>query len=351
MRFSLFAHMERSSPEDTYEKIYRDFIELCQLADNGGFATIWTGEHHGMDFTITPNPFLALIDLAHHTRHVRLGTGAVVAPFWHPIRLAGEAAMADLVTGGRLELGLARGAYSYEYARIGGGIDAQTAGEQLREMVPALRALWRGDYAHDGKYWSFPATTAIPKPADQTGPPMWIAARDPASFAFAVAHRCNIQVTPLWQGDHEVEVLANRFSETLASAMPSPRPEIMLLRHAYVAETDAELEAGADMLSRFYCEFGTWFQNKRAVSQGKLEPLSDAERAALEQFAPHKIKDNLVIGTPGQVIDRLRTYQALGFDEFSLWLDSGMTFEAKKRSLGLFIDEVMPAFAAHSRAA
>ena len=66
-----------------------------------------------MEFTIAPNPFLSIVDLAHHTKNVKLGTGTVVAPFWHPIKLAGEAAATDLMTGGRLELGMARGAYTY----------------------------------------------------------------------------------------------------------------------------------------------------------------------------------------------------------------------------------------------
>lgn len=345
MRFSLFTHMDRSAADETYAALYRDFVELCQLADAGGFVTIWTGEHHGMDFTITPNPFLPLIDLAHHTRSVRLGTGAAIAPYWHPIRLAGEAAMADLIMGGRLELGVARGAYSYEYERIGGGIDAKGAGARLREMVPALRGLWAGDYAHSGEAWSFPATTAIPKPLTPGGPPLWIAARDPASFAFAIANDCNIQVTPLWQDDREVEALAGRYREALDDARPARRPKLMLLRHVFVAESEAEVDQAARDLSTYYCNFSTWFQNQRAVSQGRIAPLSADDMAAMEMFSPETMRRSLVIGQPDEVVARLKAYEALGFDEFSLWLDSGISYAAKRRSLELFIDEVMPAFA------
>ncbi len=101
MQFSLFAHMERISPDEPHERLNEEFIELCKMADRGGMRAIWTGEHHGMEFTIAPNPFLSLVNIAHHTKHVRLGTGTVIAPFWHPIKLAGEAASADLFTGGR----------------------------------------------------------------------------------------------------------------------------------------------------------------------------------------------------------------------------------------------------------
>lgn len=63
-------------------------------------------------------PILNLVDLANKTKNVRLGTGTVVAPFWHPIKLAGEAAMTDIITNGRLDIGIARGAYSFEYERM-----------------------------------------------------------------------------------------------------------------------------------------------------------------------------------------------------------------------------------------
>ena len=124
MRFSLFAHMERLSPDQDQRSLYDEFVELAKIADAGGMHAVWTGEHHGMDFTVAPNPFLNLIDLAHQTKNVRLGTGPIIAPFWNPIALAGEAAMTDIITKGRLELGIARGAYSYEYERIVPGMDA-----------------------------------------------------------------------------------------------------------------------------------------------------------------------------------------------------------------------------------
>lgn len=88
-------------------------IDLALIADRGrpagGLHAIWTGEHHAMDFTIAPNPLLNLVDLARRTRNVRLGAGSVIAPFRHPVKLAREAAMADLIIDGRLDLGIARG--------------------------------------------------------------------------------------------------------------------------------------------------------------------------------------------------------------------------------------------------
>lgn len=344
MKFSLFAHMERVSDDQPHDLLYQQFIELCQMADQGGMHAVWTGEHHGMEFTIAPNPFLPLVDLAHHTRSVRLGTGTVIAPFWHPIRLAGEAASTDLITDGRLELGIARGAYSYEYERMMPGMDAWEAGQRMREIVPLMRPLWQGDCEHHGDYYQFPATTTTPKPAQAGGPPLWIAARDPNSHAFAVQNGCNVQVTPLWQGMEEIESLMGRFDEACTSHN-GPRPKIMLLHHTFVGRDEADVELAVRELSRFYCYFGAWFKNERPVRQGLIDPLTDDEMAANTLMAPEKLRRDLTIGTASEVIERIKRYEGLGYDEYSFWIDNSMSAERKRESLARFIDEVMPAFA------
>ena len=346
MDFSLFAHMERMSADQPHQELYEDFVSLCQMADDGGMRAIWTGEHHGMEFTIAPNPFLSITDLAHRTKNVKLGTGTIVAPFWHPIKLAGEAAATDLMTGGRLELGIARGAYSYEYERLMPGLDAWEAGQRLRETAPLLRPLWQGDCAHQGEFFQFPATSSAPKPVQQDGPPIWIAARDPNSHEFAVNNGFNVQVTPLWQGLEEVETLMGRFNDACenAGATGSKRPKVMLLHHTYVGADDDDVETACHDLSRFYCYFGAWFQNKKPVCQGQIETLSEDEIAGNQMMAPGNMHRDLTVGTSAQVIDQIKRFEDLGYDEFSVWVDSGMSCARKRASLARFIDEVMPAF-------
>lgn len=343
MDFSLFAHMERLTPGQDHKVLRQELIRLAQMADDGGMRAIWTGEHHGMEFTITPNPFLSLVDLAHHTRNLRLGTGTIVAPFWHPVKLAGEAAAADLITGGRIELGIARGAYTYEYERLMPGMDAWEAGQRMRETTPLLRQLWAGDCAHEGAFYRFPATTSAPKPVQPDGPPIWIAARDPNSHAFGVGNGFNIQVTPLWQGIGEIESLMGKFNDACA-AHDAPRPRIMLLHHTYVGSDSEDVARAARQLSRFYCYFGAWFQNRRDVRQGLIDPLSRDELAANTMMSPGNMLRDLTIGTAQDVIDRIKRYEDLGYDEYSFWIDSGMDFERKRASLARFIDDVMPAF-------
>jgi len=344
MKFSLFVHMERLDAHQTDQELYEEFVALCEIADKGGMHTVWTGEHHGMGFTIAPNPFINIADLARRTKNVRLGTGTVIAPFWHPIKLAGEAAMTDILADGRLDLGIARGAYNFEYQRLLPGLDPWGAGQRMRELVPAIKGLWAGDYEHHGEFWSFPKTSVMPKPLQQPHPPLWVAARDPNSHEFAVANGCNVQCTPLWNGDPEIETLMGRFNEACAKAPDVPRPDIMLLLHTYVGADEADVAQAARELSVYYNYFFAWFKNERPIHQGLIEALTDAEIAAATNLSPEVMRANLAIGTADDVIGRLKNYERLGYDQYAFWVDGGMTFERKKASLERFISQVMPAF-------
>ncbi len=344
MKFSLFVHMERLDASQSHAQLYEEFIQLCEIADRGGMHAIWTGEHHAMDFTIAPNPFINLADLARRTKNVRLGTGTVIAPFWHPIKLAGEAAMTDIISDGRLDVGIARGAYGFEYERLLPGLDAWGAGQRMRELIPAVKGIWAGDYAHEGEFWQFPSTTSAPKPVQQPHPPIWVAARDPNSHEFAVANGCNVQVTPLWNGDPEIEALMGRFNTACEKAPDQARPKIMLLLHTYVGSDASDVEQATREVSVYYNYFSAWFKNEKPIRQGLIERLTEEEMAANAMLSPEVMRKNLPIGTADEVIARLKAYEALGYDEYSMWIDTGMSFERKKASLERFIADVMPAF-------
>ena len=238
MKFSLFVHMERWDESVSHRQLFEDLTELTLMAEAGGFSTVWIGEHHAMEYTISPSPMPLLAYLAAKTTTIHLGAGTIIAPFWHPLRVAGECALLDVISNGRMEVGLARGAYQVEFDRMAGGMPASSGGQALREMVPVVRALWQGDYAHDGDIWKFPTSTSVPKPIQKPNPPMWIAARDPDSHNFAVANGCNVMVTPLMKGDEEVLDLKNKFQAALDNNPDVPRPQLMVLRHTHVHAVD-----------------------------------------------------------------------------------------------------------------
>lgn len=346
MHFSLFIHMERYSEQENHQQLFDELCELVKIAEAGGFRTAWIGEHHGMQFTSSPSPVAQLAYLAAKTERIRLGAGTFVAPFWDPIRLAGEAAMLDVISNGRLEFGIARGAYQFEFDRLTDGMSAADGGQALREMVPAIQGLWQGDYAHEGEVYRFPTTTSVPKPLQSPRPPIWIAARDPNSHEFAVKNNCNVMVTALMKGDEEVADLARKFDTACGNNPDVARPELMLLRHTYVhEESDPEgWQKGAEALNLFYRYFLAWFKNDQQAVNGFFEPVTQESVADNPEFSLDGLRRNMMIGTPDEIIGRLKNYQKLGITEYSFWTDNTLPFEEKKRSLELFISKVVPHF-------
>ncbi|EMV9186410.1 LLM class flavin-dependent oxidoreductase, partial [Escherichia coli] len=204
----------------------------------------------------------------------------------------------------------------------------------------------QGDVAHDGEIWKFPTSTSSPRPLQKPTPPMWIAARDPDSHNFAVANGCNVMVTPLMKGDEEVVDLKNKFEAALANNPDVPRPQLMVLRHTHVHTADDPdgWKVGAEAISRFYRTFDAWFGNKQTPVNGLLPPSPEEKFKERPEFELENIRKNTMIGTPEEIIARIRHYQELGVDEFSFWADNSLPYAQKKKSLELFIQHVVPAF-------
>lgn len=336
MKISLCLHIEKNK-DISYEQAHAEFIELCQIADEAGFHAIWTGEHHAMDFAITPNPLLSLIDIAHHTKSVRLGTATVIAPFWHPIRLAGEIAYTDMVTRGRLEVGVSKGAFQYEYDRFHPNMDAQIASEMMRESIEAIEQLWKGNYAHNGAYWQFPETSIAPKPAQHPCPPIWIAAQSPLTVNYAIKHNYNVQMTPLWFGEEKVEECFSIYKDAKKNN-PEKQSKMLLLRHAYITHSEEHKTQILENFSHFYSEFLAWFNQSQPISNGQLV----GEFEINDMFKIDALEKNLLVGSSAEIIETLNHYKANGLDEFALWLANGMSHEEKKALLHDFIQDVLP---------
>ena len=343
MKFSILANMERYSPADPpHSELLSELTDLVLRAEDGGFEAAWLAEHHGIEFTASPAPLNLISHLAGKAKRIRLGTAIVTAPYWHPIKLAGEAALTDIISGGRLELGIARGAYQYEFDRMAGGIPQGEGGKYLRELIPALKGLWQGDFSADGECWKFPSATSVPKPLQNPHPPLWIAARDMDTHRFAVAAGCNVMATPLGKSDDEVESLAEKFRRAVAENSAAARPRLMMMRQTFIGENEKEIADGARALAKYEKRFATLFQNIASVRRGFPDSADGGGRPLEEIRAAH------MVGNPDEIIARLKRYESLGVDQFCLGLDGGFGGVAKRRSLDLFIREIIPAFAENS---
>lgn len=347
MKFSLAINLERMDPADDMAAVAEHTLEMVQMAEAAGFEIAWAAEHHAIEMTIAPGPFQLLAWWAAHTSKIRLGTAVAVAAYWHPIRLAGEAALLDLLSGGRLELGVGRGAYQREFDRMVPGLDSVSGAAALRELVPAVRALWAGDYAHDGERWNFPASTSCPKPL-QANPPIWVAARDPATYEWAVENGCDIMCWPLMRPFAELQEYVSRLEEAIAKAPPgNPRPRMTAMRYAAVWSDDRDADRYIRALQRQSGQFENLFKQLGSVDNGFAESVDLGQLAHRDEYKPETLRQNLMFGTPDEVIAKLRDYDALGVD-YLYCASYGAAMADQKRSLQLFIEEVMPAFAGSS---
>ncbi len=344
MKFQFFINMERLDAGEDMREIMRHTLDLVQMADRGGFDIVWAGEHHALEMTIAPDPFQLLTWWAEHTDRIRLGTAVVTAAYWHPVKLAGVAAMTDLISGGRLELGLGSGAYQREFDRMLPGVKQTDGWRYLQEMLPVLKALWEGDYAHDGEFWSFPATTSVPKPQQQPHPPFWVAARAPVTYDFAVQNGCNILSWPLTRSMAEAELYKARLEQALADNPPCQRPVFAMMRHTAVYEHKHEWEVPVRAVQRNLAQFENLFKNLGDVNEGFPIEIDLGDLEHREEFEPAMLHQNLMFGTPDEIIAKLQPYAALGVDCFTYYASLGLAHKEQRRSLELFIEEVMPAF-------
>ena len=344
MKFQLAINMERITSDIDMRDVERHTLEMVQIADEGGFDIAWAAEHHALEMTIAPNPFQILTWWAAHTSNIRLGTAVVVAPYWHPINLASEAALLDLYSGGRLEFGIGSGAYQREFDRMHPGLKQTEGYKYMQEMLPVVKALWRGDCEHDGEFWSFPLATSVPNPLQNPHPPIWVAARAPVTYDYAVKNGCNILSWPLTRPISEVELYKERLDTALAENPGKPRPIFATMRHTvvYDREEDWELPVRAAMLQ--LGQFENLFKNLGDIVNGfpKVVELSELENR--DEYDPKMLNKNLMFGTPEQVIEKLRLYADIGIDHFTYYASLGLGLKEQKHSLELFVSEVMPAF-------
>lgn len=343
MKFQLAINLERMDTGANMQDVARHTLDMVQMAEQGGFNIVWAAEHHALEMTIAPNPFQILTWWAQHTDRIRLGTAVATAAYWHPINLAGEAAMLDLISGGRLEFGIGSGAYQREFDRMRPGLKQSDAWQYMQEMLPIVRALWQGDVAHDGEYWQFPSSTSCPKPV-QTDVPVWVAARSPITYDYALREKCHVMSWPLTRPFSEAELYKQHLEEAVIKADNGFRPIFAMMRHAAVYDNEADRQKALDAIRLVLGQFENLFRNAGGVENGFPKQIPLEELEGREQYDPAMLEENLLFGSPDQVIEKLKRYEALGVDEFIYYASMGLDMETQKRSMKLFCDEVIPAF-------
>ncbi len=213
----------------------------------------------------------------------------------------------------------------------------------MQEMLPLVRQLWEGDVAHEGDFWAFPTATSCPKPV-QPQVPMWVAARSPITFDYAVANDCHIMCWPLTLPMTEAEKYRAQLDDAIAKAGGTYNGTFALMRHTAVYEDETDRRAALDAIRSVLGKFGNLMTKTGEVRNGFPDEVPLDELDGNVRVDPVMLEENLAFGSPEQVIAKLKAYEALGVDAFIYYASMGLGMEQQKRSLQLFIDHVLPEF-------
>jgi alkanesulfonate monooxygenase SsuD/methylene tetrahydromethanopterin reductase-like flavin-dependent oxidoreductase (luciferase family) len=349
MKFGLFHSIQL--PDPTQQKqYYQEALQQVLWAEQLGYDSVWLTEHHFSQHGIVSASLSVLAYLAALTHTIRLGTAVTVLPFHNPIHIAEETATVDLLSDGRLDLGVGRGYQWGEFHRL--NIPMAEADERFQEAIEVLIKAWtaREPFDHRGTYWTFNDMTVHPRPVQSPHPPVWVAATSPGSMDRIAQQHWNLLIG---QGEPFQQVAAQLayFKRAVMEAGDAYDPSrVKVARAMYTAPTAKQARQDAE--GPF-----TWFRKtSHAVGAppGRRTALlpDNYERyrqrfAAEAAFDYDDMQDRVILfGSPDHVAERVDRLRRSGADQLILFVNYG-GIDSKKvmNSLELFASKVMPQFA------
>jgi probable F420-dependent oxidoreductase len=313
---------------------FEQTIQECEHAEASGFDSVFLGEHHNNP-VLYPTPLIGLAAIASRTRRIRLGTGVLLLPLYHPVAVAEEGAMVDLISGGRLILGLGAGYAPEEFAAF--GLSVKERGSRLDEAAALLHRLWTEEHVtHQGRHFQVSDVTIGPRPLQQPRPPMWFAGWVEAAIRRAA------RLGDAWLGGpsasaSELLTCVRVYRQARQQLGLGETGEIAALRYLFVAEStrQAQQVAGDPFINFFENTYFRW-------------PHPIVKRPPGELTIERLAEDRIILGDPASCIDQLRRLEReVGLTHVITRISApGIPIEAARASLDLFVREVMPAFAA-----
>ncbi|HEX9938373.1 MAG TPA: LLM class flavin-dependent oxidoreductase [Longimicrobium sp.] len=327
---------------------YRAALELAELADQAGFASVKMTEHYLHPYGgYCPSPLAFFAAVAARTRRIRMITGCILASFHHPVQIAAEAAMVDAISEGRLEVGFARAYMPYEFEAF--GVDLDDSRARFEATIEAVQRLWtENGVSVDSPFFRFKAATSLPPVTQRPHPPIWVAAvRARQSFAWIGERGFGLLATFLLT---DLEPLKERiavYRETFVDAHGGngAQPRVAISQPLYVAPCHAAAVTEGDRYLARY--FSVWADGADAWSRVDSRDypgysgMAHAIRAATPAMLRHT--GAAAFGDPERVLDHVNWLrEELAPDEILWQLDFGaMPIEASRRTLTLFADRVM----------
>ena len=357
MRFGTFFFFQAAPGHRHADIIHRE-LEQVEWTEELGFDEVWFTEHHFIDYGLSVDPSSLAAAAASRTRRVRIGLAAAILPFHHPLRLAEQMALVDIISRGRLDVGVGRGNRPAEFA--GYRIPQVESRDRFDETVEILRLAWtRERFSFDGRFFHFDDVRVIPKPVQQPHPPLYQVCVSKDGIE-NTALRGWPMLNSILTGPVD-QLVTNRdtYVATLEKSGRSADEIAALLgrwgvsRQIYVADTDAQALAEAR-------DAELWYQEsfRRFVIPERIEDahpsLQPGFRAMADKLAKvtwdDLVRETLAFGSPDTVARHIEHMRALGVGQVLCWMNfGGLPQDKIRRSMELFAREVMPRFRAPAR--
>ena len=318
------------------KRMLDDMMEHAVLCDRLGFESVSLTEHHLINILLMPAPLQFAIKIADATSHLKIMIAVSVLPI-HDMRVfAGEVIVADIFTDGRLLLGVSRGAFPFEMDRL--GVPIETSREKFEESLEVLLALLsREEVSWDGKYYRFGPLTVMPRPIRQPMPIM-MAAATPESIYHCAKRGFHVQTTPL-AGDRQLVIdqidAFHRAQSELGAT--GEHLTLSLSRIGLVTHSPEHKRRALASAHHYYSQFDNVFTGPGIVRNGFIEALPREQ--TMEQ-----LDDNLLIGSPSEIVDKLSLYAERGVHRFVLNPNFGASQQEMLETISCFAEEIVPLF-------
>ncbi|MGZ3411024.1 MAG: LLM class flavin-dependent oxidoreductase [Xanthobacteraceae bacterium] len=335
--------------EKSAQDYFSESLSIAEESETLGYSHVRTVEHYFEPYGgYSPNPVVFLAAAAQRTRKARLVTGAVLPVFNHPLKLAGELAMLDAISGGRLDIGFARAFLPHEFRRFGISPDESQA--RYREGMEQIDLLLTKErVTHKGQFHSFENITSLPRPTQKPRPKFFVAATQTAeTFEFAGKHGYGLMTIPIGQ----IKPLIALYRKVWRDNGHPGDGEVMIAFHMF-CHKDAQrardiargpLEKYFQLISGSTRE---WIDHT-AVSKDYRDYDKSMTKMKTSTLESQIESGSAWIGTPAEIRAIISRYiEEFGpFEHASLQVNFGtVDFAEAQRSLRLFASDVMPAFA------
>jgi alkanesulfonate monooxygenase SsuD/methylene tetrahydromethanopterin reductase-like flavin-dependent oxidoreductase (luciferase family) len=335
MRFGLFGGVvvPRGDPATISARRLADYIETNVEAERLGYYATFLTEHHFTGVGQVSAPLQVLTAIAMRTTKLRLGTAVMVLAWHNPVMLAEQAATLDLISNGRLELGIGKGYRASEFS--GFAIPMEEAEGRFDEALAVLKQAFTSEerFSRHGTYWHFDHVLVEPRPVQRPHPPLWIAAGNPGSIRKVAELGCCLLLDQ-FQSPTQIKQRIALYRSVVEDQGRSFDPlMVAVARNVYVAEGAADREAA---LVR---QIGV---HRRMVQLSRRPDASNRSHILQYDTAPGSTEENALYGSADEIISRLGELRAAGVTQ--VLINSGG--EKPIESLRRFARKVMPALGA-----